>query len=109
MDLLDAAERFRHLERERQIRLLALFGHNLTIAARDTYEFQSPRVRAPERLRAINEIQHQVTAHIAALTEQGAWRYDDETFFEMCLDHDDEHLRGQAGWAFDEAFKNVKM
>ena len=109
MDLQDAVERYQSLSLEQQVRFLALFGHNLTIAARDTYEFQSPKVRAPERLRAINEIQHRVLAHIAALTEEGDWRYEDETLLSICLDHEDGHLRGQTGWAFDEALNKVRM
>ena len=56
-----------------QLRVLAAFGHNLTIAARDTYAVDERGVRAPDRLRDINEIQHRVLAHILALTDADAW------------------------------------
>ena len=48
-------------------------------------------------------------AHIAALTQEGGWRYDDETLLSICLGHEDEHLRAQTGWAFDEALNKVRM
>ena len=95
--------RFQQLPAEQQIRVLAAFGHNLTIAARDTYEFQAPGVRAPERLRHINEIQHRVLAHILALIVQDARRYPDDTLLSIVLEDGDEHLQAQALWAFEDA------
>ena len=55
MEHEDVKRRFRNLPPDAQLRVLATLGHNLTIAARDTYEFQAPGVRAPQRLRDINE------------------------------------------------------
>ena len=68
----DIKRRFRTLPAEVQLLVLATFGHNLTIAARDTYEFQAPGVRAPQRLRDTNEIQHRLFGHILALASVGS-------------------------------------
>jgi len=103
MEHTEVTLRFQQLSADKQIRVLAAFGHNLTIAARDTYEFQSPGVRAPERLRDINEIHHRVLAHILALTTQDAWRYPDDTLLSIALENGDEHLRAQALWALEDA------
>ena len=106
MNLQDAIRHFSELERKPQIRFLAVFGHNLTIAARDTYEFQSPHVRSPERLRQINEIQHRVFGHIIALQREEQ-RYPDDVLISILLDHEDNHLREQAFWAFDDALSRA--
>ena len=107
MDLAKATQVFRSLAAEAQLRLLAAFGHNLTIAARDTYEFQAPGVRSPERLRGINEIQHRVFAHILKLSKSEGPRYPDDVLVSIMLENDDEHLRKQAIWAFEDAFKRI--
>jgi hypothetical protein len=103
MEQSEAKRRFQQLSVDSQIVVLAAFGHNLTIAARDTYEFQAPGVGAPERLRAINEIQHRVLAHILALTIRDTRRYPDDVLLSIVLEHDDEHLQAQALWAFKDA------
>jgi hypothetical protein len=99
MDLSEATRRLSALSAEAQLRLLASFGHNLTVAARDTYEFQAPGVREPMRLRQINEIQHRVLAHILALSKSNQFRYPDDVLISIMLEHDDGHLRAQALWA----------
>ncbi len=38
--------------------LLLTYGHQLTIMARDAYEFQGPGVNKPRLLREANEIMH---------------------------------------------------
>jgi hypothetical protein len=95
--------RFQQLPAEKQIRVLAAFGHNLTIAARDTYEFQAPGVRAPERLRHINEIQHRVLAHMLALIVQDARRYPADSLLSIALEYGDEHLQVQTLRALADA------
>ena len=40
--------------------LLLTYGHQLTVMARDAYEFQSPGVRNPRLLRDTNEILHRI-------------------------------------------------
>ncbi len=43
-----------------KIMFLLTYGHQLTIMAREAYEFQSPGVSNPRLLRDINEILHRV-------------------------------------------------
>lgn len=45
---------------EEKLRLLSIYGHQLTVHARASYEFQGPGVTNPRLLRDCNEIQHRV-------------------------------------------------
>jgi hypothetical protein len=111
MTVDEAAQVFSVLAPIEQVKCLALFAHNLTIAARDTYEFQAPGVRAPERLRAVNEIQHRVLQHIHSLLTASEWRYPDEVLLSIMLaeENSDGHLREQANWAFQDAMKKSNV
>jgi len=107
MDIANSVAAFSELERSKQLSFLAKFGHNMTIAARDTYVPQTDQLNAPERLRAINELQHRVLGHIQALLTASGWRYPDDVIVSIMLEHQDPHLRAQALWAFEDALKNV--
>jgi len=65
-------------------------------------------VRAPDRLRAINEIQHRVFSHLRTVLTEGERRYPDDVFVGILLDHEDDHLRVQAVWCFEDALKRVQ-
>ena len=103
MEHEDVKRRFRNLAPDAQRRVLAAVGHSLTIAARDTYEFQAPGVRAPQRLRDINEIQHRIFGHIAALATSDARRYPDDDLMSIVLELGDEHVRAQTLRALQDA------
>jgi hypothetical protein len=60
MNFAESMASFSALAPQQQLRLLTRFGHNLTTAARDTYVVGADTVRFTERLRAINEVQHDV-------------------------------------------------
>ena len=105
MDHDEAKHRFKNLHHEGQLRVLAIFGHNLTMVARDTYEVQAPGVRAPERLRAINEIQHRVFGHIRALTTADSRRYPDDVLLSIFFEIGDEHLRLETLRAMGDALQ----
>jgi hypothetical protein len=105
MEHEDVKRRFGKLAAAAQLRVLAAFGHNLTIAARDTYEFQAPGVRAPQRLRDINEIQHRVFGHIRALATVDERRYPDDVLISVFLEFGDEHVRAQSLWALRHALE----
>jgi hypothetical protein len=90
-----------------QARTLLTFGHNLTIAARDTYEVQAAGVHAPQRLREINEIQHRVFAQVLALLMVDPHRYPDDVLLAMVLRHDDDHLQTQSLRAFGDALEQA--
>jgi hypothetical protein len=98
---------FAALAPEQQIRFLATFGHNLTIAARSTYALQSPEVANPKGLRAINELQHRLFNHMRALQTPGAFRFPDDLFVASMLDHKDSELRAACTRAFNDALKKT--
>ena len=105
MDTATAISRFSALGKDSQMRFLARFGHNLTIAARDTFVPQTDGVHAPGRLRTLSECQHRVFGHLYALMTTSEWRYPDDAIVSIMLEHDDQHLRAQAAWAFKEALE----
>ncbi len=105
MEHTEATRRFSGLSTEQQIRVLAAFGHNLTVAARDTYEVGAAGVENPERLRDINEIQHRLWAHIASLATSGARRYPDNSLLAIAFTFGDQHLQTQTRQAFEHALK----
>jgi hypothetical protein len=98
---------FAALTSEQQMRFLLNLGHNLTIAARTNYAFQSPEVVNPKALRAINEIQHRLFNHLRALHSRGSFRYPDAMFVTGILDHEDVDLRKACEWAFSDALKKT--
>jgi hypothetical protein len=107
VELKTGISRFSALDKEGQLLSLARFGHNLTIAARDTFVPQADGVLAPERLRMISECQHRIFGHMYDLMTPSEWRRPDETIVSIILDHSDQHLRSQAAWAFEEALDHV--
>ena len=103
MDQEEARRRFERLPSNEQLRVLASFGHNLTIAARDSYEVGGTGLRSPERFRNINEVQHRVLAHIHALSLGDPKRYPDSVLLSIFFEYGDEHLRAQILSAFEDA------
>jgi hypothetical protein len=104
VDTPTAISRFSASGKDAQLRLLARFGHNLTVEGRDTYVPQTDQVHAPSRLRAINEIQHRVLGHIYSLLTNSDQRYPDDVIVQIMLEHDDRLLRAQTSRAFEEAW-----
>ena len=103
MDQEDARRRFERLPPNEQLRVLAGFGHNLTMVARDTHEVGGKGLLLPERLRNINEVQHRVLAHIHALLLADPKRYPDGVLLSIFFEYGDEHLRAQTLSAFEDA------
>jgi len=66
------------LSPDEQAVVLARFVFELTISARDTYVPGSNRVQFPERLRALNEIQHRVTERLVDVLLGREWNGADE-------------------------------
>ncbi|HZT82453.1 MAG TPA: hypothetical protein VFA26_19650, partial [Gemmataceae bacterium] len=83
-----------------QAEVLVRLAHELTIAGRDTYDPASPGLRHPNRLRALNEVQHRVTSHVLALLAADPGRYPDEVLASIILEQDDPELRRQVAAAF---------
>ena len=107
MDTQTPSNAFASLTPEQQIRFLATLGHNLTIAARANYAFQSPEVANPKGLRAINELQHRLFNHLRAMQTPGSFRFPDDLFVASMLDHKDPDLRAACTLAFNDALKKT--
>jgi hypothetical protein len=71
--------------------------------ARDSYVVGELGVHALERLRAINEIQHRVLAHIGALAGRDERRYPNDVLLSIVLEDGDEHARARTLWAVEDA------
>src|SRR5690348_7573044 len=99
---------FSSLNTAEQVRFLAHFSFHLTIAARDTYTVQGAGLTDPERMRAINEIQHRVCGHIVALLDNHQERYPDSTLVNILLEHGSVKLRSDASWAFEQAIEKLR-
>jgi len=92
------------LPAQEKIEALVRFSHELTIVARDTYQTGTLGVLHAARLRAINEVQHRISAHVLALLRNDSGRYPDEVLVNIILEHDDDQeLRRQ----IQEAFSRV--
>jgi len=90
------------LSREERIHFLLCLAHELTIVARDTYAVGGRGLQCPERLRAINEIQHRILANCRALLENDPARYPDEVLLQIILDHpEDAELQRQLVQTFE--------
>jgi hypothetical protein len=86
---------------QEKIETLVRLIHELTILARDTYQSGTLDLAHPARLRAINEVQHRISAHVLALLRNDAGRYPDEVLVNIILEHDDnQEMRRQIGEAF---------
>ena len=101
----EIGRRYKSLSADEQLRVLPTFGHNLTIAARDTYEVRAPGIRATQQLHDMNEVQHRVFAHIVALLTVDAERYPDDVLLGILLEHGDEHLRTLTLCALEDALQ----
>ena len=68
MDVVSATQVLASLSLPEKARMVAMLCHDLTVAARDTYG-DGTDVKAPARLRALNEIQHYMTGFLNAILE----------------------------------------
>jgi hypothetical protein len=100
MDIARLAGEFRSLTPAAQIEALVRLAHELTIIGRDAYEPGSVELRYPQRLRAVNEVQHRITSHVLALLTSDPHRYPDDVLTSIILEQDDPDLRRQVSAAF---------
>jgi len=77
---------FSNLSSKRKILFLSLLAHNMTISARETYIADSIQIKEPSKLRAFNEMQHQITAQLIHILEDDPLRYPDEVLFNLLDD-----------------------
>lgn len=80
---------------------LAHLIHELTIIARDSYEVGQNGLTNPQRMRRINEVQHQISGFLCALLSNNAHRYPDDVLVRIILEHpDDSDLERQLSETF---------
>jgi hypothetical protein len=86
---------------------LAHLMHELSIIARDSYEVGQDGLTNPQRVRRINEVQHQVSAFLCALLRGDPQRYPDDVLLKIILEHpDDNILERQLNDAFARLTRN---
>jgi hypothetical protein len=108
LDTHAATRYFSALSDAEQLQFLIAFSHCLTVAARDTYEFQKDGVVDPKRLRTINEVQHRVSGHALALLKGSAGRYPDDVLMSIFLNDKSEAERAGIVWAFENAKESLR-
>lgn len=86
-----ARDRFQQLTPQRKPLAVSLLAHNLTIAARAAYADEAEEGRQARKLRALNELQHTVSAKLMALAGEDPGRFPDEGFLDVLF----EKARGQ--------------
>ncbi len=101
MDVADATTYFSALSLDEKAEFLALLAHELTIVARDAYEVGEEGLTHPSRMRAVNEVQHRLTAFLAALLRGDPRRYPDDILVRILLEQpQDAVLQRQLAEAF---------
>jgi hypothetical protein len=104
MNTPDAVASFPALGPDGKACFLALLAHELTIIARDTYEVEGDGLTSPNRMRAINEVQHRLMGVLVALLRGDPSRYPDGVLVRIVLEHpEDAVLQRQLREAFARA------
>ncbi len=63
--------------------------HDLTVAARDTYEVGTEHVVDPARLRRFNELQHRLAAQVAKCAAGDSERMPDDIIIAMVVEFEE--------------------
>lgn len=93
MNMTDAQEAYGRLSLARKTAVLAWIMHELTIAARDTYEVGTEEIASGPRLRRFNELQHRLSAQVARYASGDSGGISDETVVKMIYDLGDDGSR----------------
>jgi len=83
-------EKFLRLSEQAKIEALVRLAWELAVVGRDAYEPGTNRLTHPTRLRAINEIQHRISAHVLAMLRGDERRYPDVVLARMILEEDND-------------------
>jgi hypothetical protein len=101
MDAVSATQALASLTPDKKARMVAMLCHELTIVARDTYG-EGTEVKAPGRLRAVNEIEHRMTGFMAHLLEHGSSDCPHDAIVRMFFsDREDKHLQRLLAYSFE--------
>lgn len=106
----DAISRFSEMDTGTKASFLASLAWELTVMARDTYEVGGTGLTDPQRMRAINEVQHQLLNFLTAILRSDVGRYTDDVIVHMILEHpDDANLERQMSSAFSRALSMASV
>lgn len=109
MNFEQASKLFSAQSAQQQAILLAHLSYELTLLGRDTYEAGTESVMDPARLRAINELQHQITQFLRALLEGDPQRYPDDLLLRLLFKSaTDVTLRQQLDWVFQRFVQQLE-
>ena len=109
MNLAQASKTFSAQSPQQQAILLARLSWELTLVGRDAYEVGTEGLTDPARLRAVNELQHQITQFLRAVLEGDPQRYPDEVFLHIIFESStDAPLRSQLDGAFNKFVQQMK-
>src|SRR5262245_37534624 len=86
MAIVNPHEAFANLHASEQVRFLVRFSWELTLVGRNYYAVGTEELTEPRALRAVNELQHQISQHVRALLENDDSRYPDDVFVSIILD-----------------------
>ena len=90
------------LPAEQKARLHSLVAHNLTVCARAASLPEVPDAPARQKLLGLNELLHQVTAHVMHLVWGDPYRYPDDVFMDIILETAQmERCKGDLVQAFE--------
>ena len=87
MNILEATKFYQHLSLNEQSEFLALFSHELTVLARESYEIGTDNIINPKFIREINEIQHLLSMQIALLLKDDSERYPDDVLMRIIFEN----------------------
>jgi hypothetical protein len=92
MTVDEAIAAFSSYSSEEKKEFLTHFIHELSIIARDSYEVGQDGLTNPQRVRRLNEVQHQVSAFLCALLRGDPQRYPDNVLVKIILEHPDDAI-----------------
>jgi hypothetical protein len=100
VDENEATRWFAELEPDQRAAFLARVAHNLTVAARDYYQFETLDVADPKRLRRMNELQHRITSYLDHLLRGNEDKYWAPFIVEIMLRPGDSTIAEGTHWAW---------
>ncbi|HJT30845.1 MAG TPA: hypothetical protein VJ783_02180 [Pirellulales bacterium] len=108
MDQTSATALFASLAEDKRLSMLANLSYQLTIVARDTYGADGA-VKDAKRLRAVNEIQHRLTAALRTLAQGGNGHGIPNDLLAVLFfaERDDATLARLLAFAFEQAAASV--
>ena len=93
------------LPNDDQAKLLLLYGHQMTIIARDAYEFQGSGVIDPRLLRDINEINHRLFLQVKSLVFGEEPEFPNEVIASWIMGEDKPKLQKMCSHAIEYAIQ----